>query len=396
MIDISNKLHALVDEFVSNLSSECDSLANNISSQAQKYVSMDTKAEAAKTPRLSNRTTTEVLNGLIRPSSDRAISHHHTEGKPHMDHDTANVQEGKTRTRDRGRFVRNAGEKKPRTPILKENGNQNDVTSAEFDSDNTWSKDGSDHGRGTSGLNTKGKSMHTIEILSSDQSSDEGIRTTHKQSKKPMVRQSRPKITNPSSRGRSTEEDFRSPPRSPESSHILNYSYEKDTHSLGGRSPAIETIFPKLRWPANDDDTSQEGGKGKALETNTVHGSNDSRKRTDRKKGDEKGNEGDQSNEEDSEGPEHGGESEGEEMPVLPKVPVKRKLMSEPRSAERSSQRGKTKSGNVQTKKPRTPVIDASVITQLEFGKRPQNCVSIASLSLCGLLMCGFEICNAN
>jgi len=35
MLDISNKLHALVDEFVSNLSSKCDSLAHNVSAQAQ-------------------------------------------------------------------------------------------------------------------------------------------------------------------------------------------------------------------------------------------------------------------------------------------------------------------------------------------------------------------------
>ena len=50
MQDISNKLHALVDEFVSTLSSECDSLAHNISSQAHKYVPEESEAEAVTAP----------------------------------------------------------------------------------------------------------------------------------------------------------------------------------------------------------------------------------------------------------------------------------------------------------------------------------------------------------
>lgn len=49
MLDISNKLHALVDEFVSHLSSECDSLANTVSTEALKYVTHDIAETQNKT-----------------------------------------------------------------------------------------------------------------------------------------------------------------------------------------------------------------------------------------------------------------------------------------------------------------------------------------------------------
>jgi hypothetical protein len=81
MRDISNKLHALVDEFVSNLSSKCDSLANTISTQASKHARL---VEASKAPRLSNRTTTEVLNGLRRPSEKPLVDKGHREEKAHV------------------------------------------------------------------------------------------------------------------------------------------------------------------------------------------------------------------------------------------------------------------------------------------------------------------------
>jgi hypothetical protein len=74
----------------------------------------------------------------------------------------------------------------------------------------------------------------------------------------------------------------------------------------------------------------------------------------------------------------NGTDTDGEELPVLPKVPVKRKLMSEPKGSERRTQRGRSKSTSPQLKKQRCPQIDASVITQLEFGRRPINSVSIS------------------
>jgi hypothetical protein len=47
MLDISNKLHAMVDEFVSSLSSECDTLANNVSALPHLYVPNDSGPEVA-------------------------------------------------------------------------------------------------------------------------------------------------------------------------------------------------------------------------------------------------------------------------------------------------------------------------------------------------------------
>lgn len=80
MLDISNNLHALVDEFVSNLSSECDSLAHTVSAQAATYLAHDSAAELPITNRPSNRTTTEVLNGLRRPSELPSADSHHRGG----------------------------------------------------------------------------------------------------------------------------------------------------------------------------------------------------------------------------------------------------------------------------------------------------------------------------
>ena len=86
--------------------------------------------------------------------------------------------------------------------------------------------------------------------------------------------------------------------------------------------------------------------------------------------------EGDESNEEDAVGEPVEPESDGEDMPVLPKVPVKRKLVNEAKGGERRTQRGRPRNPTPQMKKQKTPQIDASVITQLEFSRRPANCVS--------------------
>ena len=383
MIEISNKLHAMVDEFVSNMSSECDSLANNISTQAHSYATRDSGPDAVKTSRLSNRTTTEVLNGLRRPFGEHSTDPPHIEGKSRLAHGTSKLQDGNTRNREGGRFVRHVREKKPKRSTLEETDIQNDVTSVDISSDHTLSKDEAQHGRGTHDLASIGNIMQSIEILSLDHSSDDGLRTSMKYSRKMVGKQNSTKFRDSSSRVRPTEVDRKSPSRSPKSSHLMDYSYEEDMNNPGGKSPPIESPFMKLRWPKNAE-TRHEGGSVKKTENNSVHGLNESRKKNDRKKlvDDVNLHEGDESNEEDIEGAENG-DSDGEELPVLPKAPVKRKLMSESRGAEKSSQRGKTKSGNPQTKKQRTPQIDASVITELEFGKRPQNCVSTVALLLC-------------
>ena len=391
MIEISNKLHAMVDEFVSNMSSECDSLANNISSQAHTYAARDSGPEPAKAPRLSNRTTTEVLNGLRRPSSDNLTDPHHREGKFRMEHGTSKLQEGSIRNREGGRFVRHSREKKPRSPTLEGTHIHNDVTSVDIGSENTLSKDDAQHNRGKHDVASIGKFMQTIEILSSDNSSDDSLRRNMKYSKKLIGKHNSAKFRDSSSRGRPTEVDIKSPSRCTESSHLMDYSYESDTNSPGGKSPPTESTFMKLRWPKGVE-TVHKGGIGKKSEKNNEHGMNESRSKIERKKGvvDVRLHEGDESNDEDTEGNENG-ETDGEELHVLPKAPVKRKLMTEPRGAERSTQRGRSKSGTPQTKKQRTPQIDASVITQLEFEKRPRNCVSIPTLSLCVVTQLDFR-----
>ena len=79
----------------------------------------------------------------------------------------------------------------------------------------------------------------------------------------------------------------------------------------------------------------------------------------------------------------HGGGSDEEELPVLPKVPVKRKLMSEACGSASKNQRGSRNGGSVSMKRQRTPLIDAAVITELEFGPRPMNSVSTLLTNHC-------------
>ena len=266
---------------------------------------------------------------------------------------------------------------------MEETNNHNDVTSVDLGSENTLSQGSPQLGRGTHDMQSRGINMQTIEILSSDHSSDDNLLlTSMKYIKKKVAKQNTSKFIPSSSRGRpKPEEDIKSLSRSPESSHSMDYSYEEDISSPGGKSHPIESTFMKLRWPLNVE-TVLEGGIGKKGEHDNVHGLIESRKRNDRSKhvDDAPLHEGYESKSDDIEGAENGA-SDGEELPVLPKVPVKRKLMSESKGAEKSSQRPRTKYGNTQTKKQRTPQIDGSVIVQLEFGPRPPNCVSIATLS---------------
>lgn len=101
MVDISNKLHALVDEFVSNLSSECNSLAHNVSAEAHMYVAHDSALAGSQTQRTSNRTTSEVLNGLKRPSPDPLTSSCNIEGKSEVQHLNTNLS-GREQQKQRG------------------------------------------------------------------------------------------------------------------------------------------------------------------------------------------------------------------------------------------------------------------------------------------------------
>ena len=176
MLDISNKLHALVDEFVSTLTSECDTLANNISSQNCNYVAQCSGAEAATAPRLSNRSPTEVLNGLRRPSEPHLVGNRHQEEKPHVEPVKLDFMEAATNSKLDGRFVRAARDMEPSPTSLEETDTQHDGRSIDIGSSYTYSNDEAKHGRRASGMAAIGKHMEHIEILSSDHSSDDSLR----------------------------------------------------------------------------------------------------------------------------------------------------------------------------------------------------------------------------
>ena len=371
MIDISNKLHAMVDEFVSNLTSECDQVVNTVSAQGHMQVPHDRGSEATRAPRLSNRTAKEVLNGLRRPTDNPVVDVHGTECK-------SILLEGNRSSKDDGRISRQVKELRPTSASVEGLGQKKDSRSVDILADNNVSKNEVKHGRRITDNATKGNFSHTVEILSSDQSSEEYLRPSIKSGKKIVAAVNNRKVRNTKSAGRSIGKEMRSPVTSPESSHRLNYSYEDDLDSLGTKNPPTETSFPKLRWPEDVGDANEDGGTWKRSEVKVAKPSSSSHKKPELKLSDEDTSqeEGDESNEEDVDRNANGADSDVEELPVLPKVPVKRKLMSEPRSCEKRAQKGRTKSSSPPTKKQRTPQIDASVITKLEFGRRPQNSVS--------------------
>lgn len=105
MLDISNKLHALVDEFVSNLSSEYNSLAHIVSAQAQSHLGHDSTPEVTPSQRVGNRTAAEVLNGLKRPSGVHVPDGNQRDGKAQiaqLSQVVAKLKEDFNRSRDGG------------------------------------------------------------------------------------------------------------------------------------------------------------------------------------------------------------------------------------------------------------------------------------------------------
>ena len=244
MRDINNKLHALVDEFVSNLSSECDSLANNLSSQASSYSAHASGGDAAKAPRSSNRSTTEVLNQLRRPYDDPSVDKHQREGKSHVEHGNLNLTSGNSTTIEEGRFVRRMRDKIHSSVSVVGTDTPDDVKSLDFASEYTLSRDETQRGPGNEKMATIGKTMQSIEILSSDHSSDDCLLTSMKHPKKKMIKQNGTSINRSDSWGRPTWEETQSPQISRESSHLMNYSYEEDTNSLGG---GVRRLKPPFR-----------------------------------------------------------------------------------------------------------------------------------------------------
>lgn len=179
MLDISNKLHALVDEFVSNLSSECDSLAHNVSAQARIYVEHDSAAEATQGPKPNNRTASEVLHGLKRPSASQVVDLNHREGKSPTDHTKPNFQDRKSRGRDSPRTSRHMKDMKPGSASLSES-----TRHADSVFDDLLLIDDDNIGLGMNARAGKGKIPQAYELLSSDHSSDDTLKPTAKISKK--------------------------------------------------------------------------------------------------------------------------------------------------------------------------------------------------------------------
>lgn len=172
---------------------------------------------------------------------------------------------------------------------------------------------------------------------------------------------------------------MKSPSRSLESSHVMNYNYESDTKSVGGKNLELSPTFPKLKWPESIGDVHEDEGHGNNRDNKDIHDKKKTQKENLSVEGEDDIDlqEGDSFDEDDIERDRTDAQSDGEELAVLPKVLVKRKLLSEPRPSDRRSQRGRAVSKIPQVKKHKTPQIDASVITQLEFSKRPQNSVSV-------------------
>lgn len=364
MADIGNKLHAMVDEFVNNLSTQCDSLVNNVSTQSHMFVARTSGPDVAKAPRSSNRTTTQVLDGLRRPSSSPTVSYNPREGSSQLEPRKSSLQLGKTISRDGGRHSNVAKAMTSKNSRAERGGLHGDVASVHDSGDNITPSAGRKHGRSHNSMSMKGRSMPTVELLSSDHSSDGSIRENIKVTKKKRFEKHAMKNTgNPSAKRSQEWAGTQSPSRSPESSHVLAYSYESDTNSHGTTKPAFETILPSGKWSLRDIESEGGQGNGDSDEGDGTLGPH----------------EGDDNNEEDIGRNEIGSESDDEELPVLPRIPVKRKLTNETKICERRSQRGRTKSTSPQVKKPRTPQIDPTVIRQLYFARRPPNAVSTAT-----------------
>lgn len=378
MADISNKLHAMVDEFVSNLSSECDNLVNNVSGEAHQIGAPGSAPADPKPQRPSNRTTSEVLNGLKRPSITPPASFHHRDSNSHAQHAKPALQATHNKKREEGKNLRYMRDKPTKSIGLQILDDLLDIKGGESEFEDILSRD-EESGRGTrTRMGTKGRVNHAVEVLSSDSASEDRPRPRPKYSARTRATQPAAKGRASNLQGRSRKMESRSPSRSLESSHLMDYGYEEDTPSIGGTSPCGDMLLEKLRWPSDIGGSHSDGETGKKLEFDDVQCHTEAQNRNEPKDDDGgmEQEEDDESHGEDTGRNPHAIESDGEELPVLPKVLVKRKVMNEPRASERRSQRGRTQSGSPQTRKQRTPQIDASVITQLEFGKRPQNCVS--------------------
>jgi hypothetical protein len=282
---------------------------------------------------------------------------------------------------------------KSKSAALQELDDTDALTLLEVDIEVQKAKDVPNRGGRTQNTKARGRSNQPVELLSSDSASDESPRARAKPSaRRPVTPTATKGRDSPSQRG-SRRKETRSPSWSPESSHLMDDSYDEDTADLEHTSPHGETTFPKLRWHADVGHGNEDGGYGQPSDQHDVHSKTMNDTKTDRLKSDVDITleEGDESDGEDTGRDAIQTESDYEELPVVPKVPVKRKVAKEPKVSEGRTQRGSAKNTSPSTKRLRTPQIDASVITQLEFGRRPANCVSVPPCKLCVLYISGLS-----
>jgi hypothetical protein len=272
MIDISNKLHAMVDEFVSNLTSECESVVFHVSARGHKKVVGDSGPESPRAARPSNRTTQEVLSPLRRPSESHVPAKSSGIGKSHMECGKPSMLETNKKDRDSGKNASLEGVSHKEETRSVGTLQKKIVSTAEATQPHPPQDTAS-----------RGKIFHTVEILSSDHSSDDSfvaiVKSTKKKVFKPLSKKSEPST----SRVISAETGKRSTPTSPESSHVMNYSYEEDTQSLGSKNPPVETPFPKLSLPEDVGDDPEEEDPWVSVELNEAEPFTESHKKHERR-----------------------------------------------------------------------------------------------------------------
>lgn len=147
----------------------------------------------------------------------------------------------------------------------------NHVKCVDTDIEDILSRDEENRGSNTTRMAAKGRLNQAVELLSSDSASDDCPRPRAKYSPRSLGTQPATKGRASTSQGKSRRMETRSPSRSPESSHLMDYSYEEDFPSIGRTSPCGDTTFPKLRWPLDIGGSHEHGGARKKLDNNDVH-----------------------------------------------------------------------------------------------------------------------------
>lgn len=168
----------MVDEFGSQLSSECDTLAHHISGEAHTYVATDSALAGSQTQRLGNRTTSEVLNGLKRPSGTPLTNSYSRDSKSHVQHSAPKLQAGTSRNREQGRDLRFMKEAK--SAALQALDDLECLKGMDPNIDDELSRELENRGGSANHMVPKGRRMHDVEVLSSDSASEDHPRARAK------------------------------------------------------------------------------------------------------------------------------------------------------------------------------------------------------------------------